>query len=62
MIEEPNNEFSFWITPYFKTPNWAKDSVYYQIFVDRFNNGNPKNDVKDGEYVFPYPSRTKSPK
>jgi alpha-glucosidase len=58
---EPNNEFSFWITPYFKTPDWAKDSIYYQIFVDRFYNGNTKNDVKNGEYVFPYPQEPNHP-
>jgi alpha-glucosidase len=45
----------FWMTPGFKTPDWAKNTTYYQIFVDRFFNGNTKNDVKDGEYMFPYP-------
>ena len=25
-------------------PNWVKDSVFYQIFPDRFANGNPAND------------------
>lgn len=25
-------------------PNWAKDVVWYQIFVERFSNGDPKND------------------
>ncbi|TLM87951.1 hypothetical protein [Hymenobacter jeollabukensis] len=25
-------------------PAWAKDVVWYQIFVERFSNGNPKND------------------
>jgi alpha-glucosidase len=52
---EPSDEFSFWIAPQFQTPEWGKDAVYYQIFVDRFYNGDTKNDVKDGEYMFPYP-------
>ena len=28
----------------FKTPNWVQDAVFYQIFPDRFYNGNPDND------------------
>lgn len=48
-------DMSFWLVPNFKTPDWAKDAIYYQIFVDRFYNGNTKNDVKDNEYMFPYP-------
>ncbi|WP_027415683.1 glycoside hydrolase family 13 protein [Aneurinibacillus terranovensis] len=28
-----------------RTPNWFKDSVMYQIFVDRFYNGNPGGKV-----------------
>ncbi|MEB3300166.1 MAG: glycoside hydrolase family 13 protein [Candidatus Sericytochromatia bacterium] len=26
------------------SPSWAKDAVFYQIFPDRFNNGDPSND------------------
>ncbi len=28
----------------FKTPDWAKHAVWYQIMVDRFRNGDPSND------------------
>ena len=28
----------------FKTPKWVQDAVFYQIFPDRFYNGNPAND------------------
>jgi glycosidase len=28
-------------------PAWVKDAVFYQIFPDRFNNGNPLNDPPD---------------
>ncbi len=28
----------------FKTPDWVQDAVFYQIFPDRFYNGNPDND------------------
>ncbi|MBD0837036.1 hypothetical protein ICJ84_16535, partial [Aestuariibaculum suncheonense] len=30
--------------PSYKTPDWMKESVVYQIFPDRFYNGNKKND------------------
>lgn len=30
--------------PTYKTPDWMKEAVVYQIFPDRFNNGNNKND------------------
>ncbi len=30
----------------FKTPKWVQDAVFYQIFPDRFHNGNPNNDPK----------------
>lgn len=44
--------YNFRIMPGFSTPAWAKGAVMYQIFVDRFCNGDPSNDVKDGEYVY----------
>ncbi|MDO4648998.1 MAG: alpha amylase N-terminal ig-like domain-containing protein [Eubacteriales bacterium] len=31
-------------------PAWVKDSVFYQIFPERFCNGDPSLDVQDGEY------------
>ncbi|MHA1225664.1 MAG: glycoside hydrolase family 13 protein [Candidatus Hodarchaeales archaeon] len=35
--------------PDFKTPDWHKNSVGYQIFIDRFYNGDPSNDpIGDG--------------
>ncbi len=45
-------EYDFAITPGFKTPDWAKGAVFYQIFVDRFCNGDPSNDVLDREYEY----------
>ena len=30
--------------PVFKTPDWAKDAVWYQIFPERFRNGETQND------------------
>ncbi|MGN0383350.1 MAG: glycoside hydrolase family 13 protein [Eubacterium sp.] len=47
-----DEDYNFCITPGFKTPDWAKGAVMYQIFVDRFCNGDKSNDVVDGEYVY----------
>ena len=50
----PNHDdaYNFTIIPGFKTPDWAKGAVMYQIFVDRFFNGNKDNDVVDDEYAY----------
>lgn len=38
--------YSVYGTPTFKTPNWAKHAVWYQIFPERFRNGDKSNDPK----------------
>lgn len=43
-------QYEFCIIPGFSTPEWAKGAVMYQIFTDRFCNGDTSNDVKTGEY------------
>lgn len=43
---------NFRLMPEFDTPDWTKGAVMYQIFVDRFANGDPSNDVVDGEYYY----------
>ena len=47
---DPNYEFV--VIPGFKTPKWAKGAVIYQIYVDRFCNGDKSNDVLDNEYIY----------
>ena len=47
---EPTYEFV--IIPGFKTPKWAKGAVIYQIYVDRFCNGDTSNDVLNNEYMY----------
>ena len=49
---EPQEENAFVIRPGFKTPDWAKGAVFYQIYVDRFCNGDPTNDVETREYAY----------
>jgi glycosidase len=41
--------------PAFTTPSWAADAVIYQIFPDRFRNGDPKNDPKTGQARYDEP-------
>ncbi len=43
---------SFGIVPGFKTPKWAKGAIMYQIYTDRFCNGDTTNDVEDREYIY----------
>lgn len=52
-VETTNNkDYNFQIFPGFKVPAWAKGAVFYQIFVDRFCNGDTTNDVLDNEYCY----------
>lgn len=46
----PDHTYDFVLLANYKQPEWVKDSVFYQIFPERFYNGNEKNDVKPGEY------------
>ena len=46
----PSHVFDFVLLADYRQPEWVKKSVFYQIFPERFCNGNPDNDVKDGEY------------
>ena len=39
-------------------PNWVKDAIFYQIFPERFFNGDPSNDPKHVEPWGNLPSRT----
>lgn len=50
--ERAKSEYCFTVYPGFRTPDWAKGAVFYQIMVDRFFNGDPTNDVKDNEYTY----------
>ncbi len=45
-------EYEFTLIPGFQTPDWAKGAVMYQIYIDRFCNGDPSNDVLTNEYHY----------
>ena len=44
--------YKFVIVPGNHVPRWAKGAVMYQIYVDRFYNGDPSNDVLTDEYNY----------
>ena len=50
--EKTGTEGWWYYAPEFKIPDWANGAVMYQIFTDRFCNGDPDNDVLTGEYAY----------
>lgn len=52
LAEDLQPEGDFKIFPGFSTPKWARGAVMYQIFTDRFYNGDKSNDVQDREYFY----------
>lgn len=46
----PGQTYDFVIIADLEQPHWVKEAVFYQIFPERFCNGDPGNDVKDAEY------------
>lgn len=48
----PDHTYDFVLLADYVQPQWVKDAVFYQIFPERFCNGDPSNDVLDGEYWF----------
>lgn len=52
VVDKLTDAYEFLITPDFSTPRWAKGAVMYQIYTDRFYNGDTANDVETGEYHY----------
>lgn len=52
VTDQVNAYYNHRIIPGYKTPDWAKGAVYYQIFVDRFASGNTSNNVEKREYIY----------
>ena len=52
LVTEANEYYDFVVIPGFKTPDWAKGAVMYQIYTDRFCNGDKSNDVESREYFY----------
>lgn len=52
VTKELSAHYYFELTAGFETPDWAKGAVMYQIFTDRFYNGDLCNDVVTNEYSY----------
>ena len=52
ITQRHNGEYDFKYFPGFNTPDWAKGTIFYQIYVDRFFNGDESNDVVNNEYIY----------
>ncbi len=50
--EKMDCEYAFRIYPGFHVPDWVKGAVMYQIFIDRFCDGDPSNNVQTNEYIY----------
>lgn len=48
----PDESRDFMILADYKASQWVKNTVFYQIFPERFYNGNPQISVKEGEYSY----------
>jgi alpha-glucosidase len=48
----PTDAEDFKLLADFQSPAWLKDAVFYQIFPDRFADGDPSTNVRDGEYDY----------
>lgn len=46
----PDHTYDFVLLADYVQPAWVKESVFYQIFPERFHNGDRGNDVRTGEY------------
>lgn len=52
--DHPDWDNAFKLVPGFDTPEWMEGAIMYQIFTDRFYNGDPDNDVETREYYYNY--------
>lgn len=50
-LHNPTDANDFVLLAGYEAPDWVRDSVFYQIFPDRFADGDPTNNVRDGEYL-----------
>lgn len=53
----PTDHQDFQILADYHAPEWVEHAVFYQIFPDRFADGDPSNNVRDGGHIVDgYPS------
>ena len=49
---EPERDVHYRFNPYYRPAEWVWSQVFYQIFPDRFHDGDPSNNVRTGEYLY----------
>lgn len=47
-----NDQDDFRLLADYQSPDWVRRSVFYQIFPDRFADGDPESNVRDGEFAY----------
>lgn len=52
LVDYVNTVYDFKAIPDFFVPEWSQGAVMYHVFVDRFYNGDPSNDVLNREYSY----------
>ncbi len=48
----PTDADDFRLLADYAAPTWVREAVFYQVFPDRFADGDPHNNVRDGEFVY----------
>lgn len=48
----PTDASDFRLLAGYQAPTWVRSSVFYQIFPDRFADGDPASNVRDGEFEY----------
>ena len=48
----PTDAEDFRLLADYQAPAWVRESVFYQIFPDRFADGDPSNNVHEGEFEY----------
>ena len=48
----PTDSEDFRLLAGYQPPEWVRQAVFYQIFPDRFYDGDPSNNVRTGEYTY----------
>ena len=52
--DTPNTPYNIYVyDPAFTTPEWARNAVIYQIFPDRFRDGDPTNNPTAADWFYP---------
>jgi alpha-glucosidase len=49
---QPTDAEDFRLLADYAAPSWVRESVFYQIFPDRFADGDPASNVRDGEFEY----------